>query len=442
MNDQFKFNILSRSKKSKSRTGIISTPHGSIKTPAFVTVGTKATVKSLTPEDLDIIGTQFVFVNTYHMVLSPTPDVVAAAGGVHAFSKIKKPIITDSGGFQVFSLAQNGKHRKIMTIRDRNVAKTLENQQNPSLVRVTDEGVEFRSPVDGTSYIFTPEFSIEAQKKIGADFIVAFDECLGLGAGEKQTARSVARTHDWAQRSLHSFSLSTNEKFFSSELASRHRVETGRSSLPPTKSVVTPHSLAQTSTFKKDFIGRQHQQLYGVIQGGMFENLRKQSAEFIAALPFWGLAIGGVSVGETKSQMREQVRWVMNVIWDDTRPRHLLGIGHIDDILDMVKMGIDTFDCVTPTRDARVGRLYTVGRNVGNERQDIVEIADNVYRAELTPVDDKCSCYTCANFTRAYLHHLFIQRELLSYRLATIHNLTFIENLFTDIRKQIEEGKL
>ncbi len=256
--NNFGFDILSKSKKSKARTGIITTPHGEIKTPAFVTVGTKATVKSLTPEDLDIIGTQFVFVNTYHMVLSPTPDIVAAAGGIHAFSKINKPIITDSGGFQVFSLGRSKiPDRRHKTIPDRHEV------ESPHLVRITDDGVQFRSPIDGTLHNFTPEFSIEAQKKIGADFIVAFDECLGLGASEKQTERSLVRTHKWAERSV--------DKFKKRD--------------PST-------SLGMT--------GMGDQKMYGVIQGGMFKKFRQQSAEFIASLPFWGLAIGGVSVGEIK----------------------------------------------------------------------------------------------------------------------------------------------
>lgn len=383
MQKSFNFEILHQSKKSKARLGIIKTPHGDIQTPAFVTVGTKATVKSLSPEDLDGIGTQFVFVNTYHMVLSPTPDIVAAAGGIHTFSRISKPIITDSGGFQVFSLGRAKiPDRKANPIRDRNVPTIRDYivNESPRLVKITDDGVQFRSHTDGKLYYFTPEFSIEAQKKIGADFIVAFDECIYYGASEKYARKSVERTHRWAIRSVEAFGKPEKQK------------------------------------------------MYGVMQGGMYQDLHGESAKFIAGLPFWGLAIGGVSVGMTKKEIRDCVRWAMDIIETDPRPRHLLGIGHIDDIVDMVKMGVDTFDCVLPTRMARVGKLYS---------EDLLEITKLEFKNDLDPVEKKCECYTCKNFSRAYLHHLFKQRELLAYRLATIHNLHFIEKLFQQVREAI-----
>lgn len=370
----FEFKITTKSKKSKARRGVLTTPHGVIQTPAFVTVGTKSSVKSLTPEDLDMIGTQFVFVNTYHTVLSPGTEILNKVGGVHNFSKITKPIITDSGGFQVFSLARN---------------KFSKNNETPHLVKITEDGVKFKSHIDGTEYYFTPEFSIQSQKKIGADFIVAFDECTYLEATEKYTRNAMVRTHEWANRSLREFGTSDV------------------------------------------------QQMYGVIQGGVFENLRKESAKFITALPFFGIAIGGVSVGETKKQMRDQISWVMDEIREDPRPRHLLGIGGFDDIFDAVEEGLDTLDCVTPTRHARVGKLYVRKVNTLSH----IDIFENKYRDDLTPISDECECYTCKNFTKAYLFHLFKQKELLFYRLATIHNLTFMEKLMKDIRDSIEEGR-
>lgn len=370
----FSFSLTHISKKSNARLGELHTPHGVIQTPAFVTVGTKGTVKSLTPQDLDMIGTQMVFVNTYHMVLSPTPEIVKAHGGIHAFSKIKQPIITDSGGFQVFSLGRES-----------------DDDKAPHRVKITDDGVAFRSPIDGTLHMFTPEFSIDAQKKIGADLIVAFDECLPVGATHKQTEHSTERTHEWAKRSLIAF----------------NDISSG---LSPT------------------------QAMYGVIQGGMFEDLRKKSAHYIASLPFWGLAIGGVSVGETKEQMREQTKWAIEGIEDDLRPRHLLGVGGIDDILDLVKLGIDTFDCVLPTRHARNGTLYS---NDPTAKDFLLDIAHARFKTDLISIDPECACYTCKNFSRAYVRHLFKQRELLAYRLATIHNLTFIENLFAKLRNDI-----
>lgn len=375
------------------------TPHGKIQTPAFVSCATKGTLKSLTPEDVDNLGIQLLFVNTYHLVLSPGVAVVEKAGGIHNFSKIRQPIITDSGGFQVFSL---NRPRLKSDVNQSQVSQKFTNYSVPYLVKISDDGVKFRSSIDGTEFYFTPEFSLEAQIKIGADFIVAFDECLPAGASRKQTEQSVARTHDWAVRSLRTFKLKINY-----------------------------------SQFQKK------QQLYGVIQGGMYQKLRQQSAEFIAALPFWGLAIGGISVGETKKEMREQVSWVMSVIQNDTRSRHLLGIGELDDIVEMVKMGIDTFDCVIPTRHARMGKLYT-DMNIEDSRWNMkeIDIFKTIYKADLESIDVDCACYTCQNFSRAYLHHLFKQRELLGYRLATIHNLFFMERLFTAIRQAILESRL
>lgn len=383
----FSFSITHTSKKSGARLGTLKTPHGTIQTPAFVACATKGTLKSLTPEDIESIGTQMVFVNTYHMVLSPTPEIVEAHGGIHAFSKITKPIITDSGGFQVFSLGRENTE----VLRPPAGGAQDDSEKPPHRVKITDDGVTFRSPIDGKLHVFTPEFSIEAQKKIGADLIVAFDECLSVGASQKQTERSINRTHDWAKRSLAAFNAKN----------------TG---LAPT------------------------QALYGVIQGGMFEDLRKKSAGYIASLPFWGLAIGGVSVGETKKQMREQTKWVVDALYDDPRPRHLLGVGGIDDILDLVKLGIDTFDCVLPTRHARNGTLYT---NDPNAKNFLLDIQHSRYKTDLSPIDEKCDCYTCKNYSRAYVHHLFKQRELLAYRLATIHNLVFMERLFAKIRNDI-----
>lgn len=416
----FDFSILKKSTKSKARLGILKTPHGNIKTPAFITVGTKGTVKSLTPDDLETIGTQMVFVNTYHTVLSPGVEVIEKVGGIHAFSGINKPIITDSGGFQVFSLARNSitevgtGHCPVPTNEITLTRKTLNH------VKITDDGVEFRSPIDGTKYFFTPEFSIQAQQKIGADLIVAFDECVPYGASYEYTKKALERTHKWAQRSLN-----------------QHNIKVG--------------------------VGRDRplQVLYGVIQGGCFEDLRKESARFISALPFFGLAIGGVSVGETKKEMRDQVRWVMDELGDDPRPRHLLGIGEFDDIFDAVAMGIDTMDCVIPTRHARMGKLYVdqnpkskVSRTTGfpqtgsyatrfagksPEKYGEIDILKQGYKKDLNSIDANCECYTCQHFTRAYLHHLFKQRELLAYHLATIHNLYFIEQIFFDIRKSIAD---
>lgn len=398
----FEFKILRQSRKSKARLGILKTPHGEVKTPAFIPCGTKATVKSQTPEDLNEIRTQMIFVNTYHMVLSPGVDIIEKAGGIHQFSKINQPIITDSGGFQVFSLGRRSFSEGNIGKNNQSTDKYYENEKNPHLVKISDDGVKFRSPIDGQEFFFTPEFSIEAQKKIGADFIVAFDECTYYKASYEYTKKAMERTHSWARRSL--------------------KVKSSKS----IKSI--------------------NQEMYGVIQGGCFEDLRKQSAKFISSLPFFGLSVGGVSVGETKKEMRQQVKWVIDVIGDDVRPRHLLGIGEIDDIIDSIKMGIDTMDCVIPTRHARMGKLYESLKSIKSKVYKVenfvqIDIFKNKYKGDLSPIDENCQCYTCRHFSSAYLHHLFKQRELLGYRLATIHNLYFMERLFEKIRTLIESDK-
>lgn len=401
----FDFKILKKSRKSGARLGILQTPHGEITTPAFVPCATKGTLKSLGPQDIDDLNLQMVFVNAYHMVLSPGVDMVQKAGGIHKFSGIKKPIITDSGGFQVFSLARSSTPG-VFPLRSPTPGVI-----NPTLVKITDDGVKFRSHIDGKEFYFTPEFSIEAQMKIGADFIVAFDECVPYGSTRKYTEKSLKRTHEWAKRSLQSFTTSKVPSL------TRRGIKEEVVSTPAKQSI------------------------YGVIQGGTFEDLRKESAKFISALPFFGLAIGGVSVGESKKEMREQVSSVMKIIKDDLRPRHLLGVGEFDDIIDAVKMGVDTMDCVIPTRYARMGKLYIafsdqrLAFSSGN-----IDILKSNFKNDLKPVDETCSCYTCQNFSRAYLHHLFKQRELLAYRLATIHNLFFMERFFEKIRGQIDKG--
>jgi len=396
------FKILHTSSHSRARRGKITTPYGVVETPAFVTVGTKATVKSLTPEDFELTGTQFIFVNTYHIVLFPGEGVVRKAGGVHTFSKLNKPIITDSGGFQVYSLAR----RQIeITHDDGAIAKA-------HLVKINDHGVEFRSHIDGKKHIFTPEFSIQAQKNIGADFVVALDECIFYGASKEYTKKSLERTHTWAERSLKEFNRSREKS-------------------------------AQPA---------QEQQIYGIMQGGLYTDLHQKSIEKIASMDFWGIAIGGVAVGMTAKEVYGVVDTATTVLGADPRPRHLLGIGSIEDIVDYVMCGVDTFDCVIPTRCARVGLLYdapidTIVKNAGKRSLKkkanlTLDITHTKNKNDFSPVSRFCNCYVCSNYSRAYLHHLFKQKELLAYRLATIHNLAYIEKFFANIRKKIEENKL
>lgn len=358
------FKNLYRSKKSKARLGKITTPHGGIKTPAFVPVATKGTVKTMLPELLQDIRIQVAFVNTYHLVSHPGVDVIKKAGGIHNYSKLNIPLMSDSGGFQVFSLA-----------RDKRIAD-VRGEERPLVVKISDDGVKFRSTFDGTLIEFTPEKSMEYQKKIGADMIMAFDECTYYPATHQYSEQAMERTHRWLKR------CKADKQF-----------------------------------------------LYGIIQGATFEDLRKKSAEFVVSQNTPGVAIGGVSVGEGKKEMRDQVRWVSDYL-PDSRPVHLLGVGQFDDILDIVKYGIDTFDCVEPTRLGRMGTLYQTNR-------DQIDINKTVYKNNLETIDKNCGCYVCKNFTKSYLHHLFKQKEILGYTLATYHNLFVTEQFFGQIREMI-----
>lgn len=447
------FKVLKRSKASKARLGEINTSHGVIKTPAFVAVGTKGTIKTLTPDLVKSIGTQVAFVNTYHLVSYPGSEVVEKADGIHKYSGLNMPLMSDSGGFQVFSLARNKTrssnffHTRVSPRQRRGPLESekitstsflngqkkadVRGEEEPILVKISDDGVKFRSTFDGRLIEFTPEKSIEYQMMIGADINMAFDECTYYGASHEYTEKAMERTHNWLKRcidykkfqlSVGSFQLDKNEKFKM----------------------------------------KNNQYLYGVIQGGVYEDLRKKSAEFVVSQNTDGVAIGGVSVGETKKEMRDQVRWVADYLPKD-RPVHLLGVGHIDDILDLVKYGIDTFDCVEPTRLARMGILYKarhqnflspvgplstlwktsqVAKNLVPSLSEEIDITKSIYKNNLEPVDVDCDCYVCKNFTKSYLHHLFKQREILGYTLATYHNLWIMEKLFDKIRELIVENKI
>lgn len=402
MNKFFKVSHISS--KSKARLGHIKTSHGVINTPSFVAVGTKGTVKALTPSILKDIGTQVAFVNTYHLVTHPGPEIIEKAGGIHNYSKINIPLMSDSGGFQVFSLARAQRKANVR------------GEEQPLVVKISEDGVKFRSNFDGALIEFTPERSMEFQKQIGADINMAFDECTYYPATYEYTKKAMERTHEWLKRCI---KYKDSESVFLSQ------------NLPKQKNT---SSSSPETTFKN------HQYLYGVIQGGIFEDLRKKSAEFVVSQNTPGVAIGGVSVGESKKEMRDQVGWVSNYLPQD-RPVHLLGVGQIDDVVDLVKYGIDTFDCVEPTRLARMGILYE-NFKIKNEKSGEIDINKSIYKGDLNPIVKNCRCYTCLNFTRSYLHHLFKQRELLGYTLATCHNLWVMEKLFERIRELIMENKI
>ncbi|MFZ2206182.1 MAG: tRNA guanosine(34) transglycosylase Tgt [Microgenomates group bacterium] len=400
------FNVKHISSKSKARLGTITTDHGVVQTPAFVPVGTKGTIKGLTQGHIKELSIQLSFVNTYHLVTHPGIEVLEQAGGIHNFAQYTIPLMSDSGGFQVFSLALRQREQKKARVRG---------EEEPLVEKIDENGVIFRSVYDGQKIVFTPETSMDFQKSIGADINMAFDECTYYPATHEYTEKAMNRTHEWLKRCI----THRNSQFQISNLQSN-----------------TPHSFK----IKNFEFKTKHQYLYGIIQGGTFEDLRKQSAEFVVAQNTPGIAIGGVSVGETKEEMRNQVKWVAPYLPKD-RPVHLLGVGQVDDIVDLVKHGIDTFDCVEPTRVARMGSAYqtrpVLAHLEGNYSSYEVDLNKTIYRADLSPLDEDCHCSTCVNFSKAYIHHLFKQRELLGYTLLSYHNLFVMERLMDVIRNLI-----
>ena len=426
----FNFSVRRRDKKSNARIGEIITPHGIIKTPTFVPVGTQAAVKSLTPDELSTLGVQLFFVNTYHTYLRPDLTVIKKFGGLHTFMDWQGPIITDSGGFQVFSLGG----KKLINIaisesavldrerfaKRRSHREDAKNDIYPDdykpigeLVAIDEDGVTFTSHWDGTKHRFSPESSMQYQWTLGSDIHIAFDECTPYPATHEYAVKAMNRTHRWAIRSL-----------------SEHK----RLSLRAKRSRPAHDGIAASGTPRND---NPYQALYGVVQGSVYEDLRKESAQFISHLDTDGIAIGGVSVGESKKEMVDVLDWVSPFL-PDAKPRHLLGVGEIDDIFALIEHGIDTFDCVQPTRLARMGKLYSVPNHPKGKRE--IDITHATYKKDTRPIDEHCACYCCRHFSRAYIHHLFRVRELLGYRLATIHNIHYINTLVLEIRRSIEHG--
>lgn len=366
----FKFNILHQDTKTKARTGIIKTSHGSFHTPAFIPVATQAAIKALSTEQLQEIGYEALLCNTYHLYLRPGSTTVQELGGLHQFMNWKKPIFTDSGGFQVFSL-------------------------NDGLCKINDDCVEFKSHIDSSKHIFTPEKAIKIQRELGADIIFALDQCLEINADRETTRRSLVRTHAWEERSLREFQKLNRDK---------------------------------------------KQALYGIVQGGRFLDLRKESAQFVASLPFTGIGIGSI-FGNPKEESKNIVAHALDFLPKE-KPKHLLGIGSVDDIFTYVGLGIDTFDCVLPTRLARVGYIFIrpeSGGSINNKFR--YRITNLQFKEDKQPLDKNCSCFVCKNYSRAYIRHLFKAEELLFYTLATYHNLFFFQRLMGKIRIAISQNK-
>ncbi|CPS42822.1 Queuine tRNA-ribosyltransferase (TGT) [Mycobacteroides abscessus] len=374
------------------RAGVIHTPHGDIQTPAFIAVGTKATVKAVLPETMAALGAQAVLANAYHLYLQPGPDIVDEAGGLGAFMNWPGPTFTDSGGFQVLSLGSGV--RKVMAMDvNRARADDVTVAGKDKLAHVDDDGVTFTSHLDGSAHRFTPEVSMQIQHQLGADIMFAFDELTTLINTREYQEDSVQRTHEWAQRCLDEHEKLTRER--------------------PDKP---------------------YQALFGVVQGAQYEDLRRQAARGLESLAgpsgrgFDGYGIGGAL---EKQNLGTIVGWVTSEL-PEHKPRHLLGISEPDDLFAAVAAGADTFDCVSPSRVARNAAVYT--------RDGRVNITGARYRRDFTPIDAECDCYTCAHYTRAYMHHLFKAKEILASTLATIHNERFTIGLVDRIRASIVEG--
>ena len=378
------FKIEKKLKGSLGRVGVLSTPHGDILTPAFVAVGTKATVKSLNPEQVKDAGTQVVLGNTYHLYLQPGDEIVREAGGIGKFMNWSGPTMTDSGGFQVFSLgAAYGKDiSKVTKVTDPSllIPERFDDSDAPRLAKIGQDGVSFKSHLDGSIHYITPEKSIQIQHNLGADIIFAFVECTSPAEDLRYQEEALERTHRWAERSL---------------------VEH--------KKLNTENKIS----------------LFGIVQGGREESLRKKSAEFIKSLDFDGFGIGG---SFAKEDMSSAVKWV-NEILPEEKPRHLLGIGEPEDLFMGVENGVDLFDCVAPTRLGRNGTIYT--------KTGKIIIRNTKFRNDFKPIEEDCECYTCKNYSRAYIAHLFHGKEMLAGTLASIHNLYFIVNLVKKIRQSI-----
>ena len=353
------YELIKTCKQSGARLGVLHTPHGDIETPIFMPVGTQATVKSMTPEELKEIGSQIILSNTYHLYLRPGHELVKKAGGLHEFMHWDKPILTDSGGFQVFSLGP--------------------------LRKISEEGVEFRSHLDGSKHFLTPEKAMEIQNALGSDIMMAFDECAPYPASREYVKNSLERTTRWLERC------------------------------------------------KEAHKNPEKQALFGIIQGGMYKDLREQSAKEITAIDLPGYAIGGLSVGYPKPMMYDILEHTTPFMPVD-KPRYLMGVGSPDDLIEGVIRGVDLFDCVLPTRIARNGTAMT--------SQGKVVVRNATYAEDFTPLDPECDCYTCRNYTKAYIRHLIKTNEMLGARLITTHNLHFLLKLMENIRQAIREDRL
>lgn len=356
------FNILHKSSDGKARTGIMELPHGPVHTPVFMPVGTCATVKAISKDDLEEIGFEIILANTYHLFLRPGPELINEAGGLHGFSQYKKNFLTDSGGFQVFSLSQ--------------------------LRKINPDGVKFQSHIDGSYHMFTPENVVQTQALFNSDIQMQLDVCSGYGVDRKEAEHALKVTSEWAKRAKKQW-LEEQEKGY--------------------KGILFP-----------------------IVQGNFFEDLRKESAEFVASLDLPGIAIGGLSVGEPKEKFEEFLAYTMKLLPED-KPTYVMGIGTPEYILEAVANGVDMFDCVLPTRNARNGAYFT--------HDGQLSIKQERFKHDFKPIDPQCNCKVCRTYSRAYLRHLFKEQEILSSMLASYHNLAFLHQMMNEIRQAISEDR-
>ncbi len=387
--ENFQFQIHFKDSFSQARLGILNTPHGPVETPNFIFCATKAAIKGLTPQQMRDCGTQIILSNTYHLMLQPGGEVLEKMGGLQRFTGWNGPMFTDSGGFQIFSLGHGSVASEIKGNRNTKRPQTL--------VKITEEGARFKSYLDGQLHVLTPEKSIHLQRQLGADLIVVLDECTPFHVDKAYTEKSMHLSHRWALRSLEEFK----------------RGDTGR------------------------------QALYGIIQGGVYPGLRQQAADFISDHDFFAYAVGG-SLGATKEQMQEVVEITMSGLKRE-RPVHLLGIGGIRDIFHGVKQGIDTFDCVHPTRLARHGGALvkaTWWQTEDGDGKEHISLRNARFRLDDRPIESDCACATCRTFSRSYLHHLFKAGELLGMQALTVHNVTFMNQMMKEIREALKAGTL
>ncbi len=352
----FDFKVIKNSSETKARIGEIKTSHGKFKTPCFMPVATLGSVKTLSKEELDSLGVEVVLANAYHLYLRPGTAIVKKHGGLHQFMNWPKPILTDSGGFQVFSLAR--------------------------LRKINDKGVEFASHIDGSRHFFTPERAIKIQHDLGADIIMAFDECAPYPCDHEYANKAMERTHLWAKKC-------------------------------------------------KAYHKKKNQALFGIIQGSVYKGLRQESAKFIVDLDFPGFAIGGVSVGESRKQMHQAIEWCEPYI-PKNKPRYLMGVGEPVDLLESIDKGMDMFDCALPTRIARNGAVWT--------QKGRINLRNSHFKADKKPIENGCGCYACQNYSKSYIRHLICEKEILGIRLTTIHNLYFIFNLIKNARQAIRKN--